>query len=163
MPRQMIPALLLLTSCLALVPSAKADVFEYDVQSTVATLHVKFELPMFEQTVLNQTVFSLETWDVPPPFTSFSLSGGSASCSPGGNAGPCWLATDGTHTASAFVSPLFNGPGMFTASLGDIKTTVTITDVPSGPEPSAVLLLSSCLLGVGLVVRTRRFRQRPGA
>jgi hypothetical protein len=160
MSHRVIPALLL--ASLAFVPSAKADIFIYDVESSVAVLHVSFQLPIFEQLVVNQMVFSSETWDRPLPITSFTLSGGTASCIPGGQAGPCWSASNATDSAATFVSPLFNGTGTFARSVGTINTTVTITDVPSGaPEPSALVLVSSCLLGVGLVVRKRRFRQRP--
>jgi hypothetical protein len=50
----------------------------------------------------------------------------------------------------------------------DGKQTVTDTiqfqsDVDAVPEPSALVLLSSCMLGVGLVVWKRRFHQQPEA
>jgi hypothetical protein len=155
MPHLVIPALLL--ASVALVPSAKADVIIYDVRSSLDAVHVTFQLPMFEQLVVNQTVLSSETWDKPLPITSFNLSGGSSSCIPGGASGPCWSANNATDSASTSVSPLFNGPGTFTISSGGVNTTVTITDIP---EPSGLVLVSSGLLGIGLMVGNRRLRRR---
>ena len=74
----------LLLAGVVLVPSAKADLFIYDVLSDIEQLHVKFELPIFEQIVVNQTIFDLETWDRPVAITSFTISGGSALCFVGG-------------------------------------------------------------------------------
>jgi PEP-CTERM motif len=164
MPRQMIPVLLLLTS-LALLPSAKADVFKYDVQLTdpLENAHVIFELPSFQETVENQTTFDLATWSFAGSPTELSISGNSTGCagspgSPGINPGPCIVIEGGT---SGFldVGPAFSSPGTYTA--GDVS--VSITDISGVPEPSALVLLSSCLLGVGLVVRKRRCHQRAEA
>jgi len=151
----------LLLASVVLVPSVNADVFIYDVLSDVEQLHVKFELPVFEQVVLNQAAFDFETWDRPVAITSFTISGGSASCVVGGPEGPCWAASGGTTSAITSVSPFFNGPGAFTETVGGVTTRVTISDVP---EPSAVILLSGALVGVVIVTRKRRFtRRRRGA
>ena len=74
--RRILPVLLL--AGLALVPSAKADLFVYDVQysdPSFINFHVKFGLPTFEQTVVNQTIFDLAT-SSRGPITGFSISGG---------------------------------------------------------------------------------------
>jgi hypothetical protein len=184
MPRQIIPALLLLTSCLAFAPSARADIFQYDVQFTqnAWTAHVIFELPSFQETVENQTTFDLATWTrVTDPPTGFSISGNSTTCDAQGWVsffGPCVLFENDEAAfvlgSSYYPVPAFNGPGTYTLStISDepglapdwrfISTTVIITDISTVPEPSALVLLSSCLLGVGLVVRKRRFHQRPAA
>ena len=85
----------LLAVCLAFVPSAKADIFKYDVQLTSGTItvaHVIFELPSFEETVDNQTTFDLATWNN-AGFTlnDFSISGNSTDCVVGlvSTSGPC--------------------------------------------------------------------------
>jgi hypothetical protein len=152
----------LLAVCLALVPSAKADIFVYDVQSSFNSLHVRFELSSFVQDVVDQTVFDIAT-SAQGTITRFDISGGSAGCDNGSSAygfGPCWLAVTGTANWGENGTPSFTGAGTF--SFRD--TTVTITDVPSSvPEPSALVLLSSGLLAVGLVVPKRRLRQRPEA
>jgi hypothetical protein len=173
MIRQMFPALLLLTSCLALVPSAKADIFKYDVQFTAGgeQAHVIFELPSFQETVDNQTTFDLATWGGGPLTgspTKFSISGNSTGCLFGSGTigpGPCAVFGNATQLLELFSSevPAFSGPGTYTKSSGDFSSTVIITDVSGVPEPSALVLLSSCLLGIGLVVRKRRFHQRPEA
>jgi hypothetical protein len=169
----MIPALLLLTSCLALVPSAKADIFKYDVQFTQGTTiqaHVIFELPSFQETVDNQTTFDLATWVAGLTLNDFSTSGNSTACVVGlvSVSGPCaiFASFSGTNLAGDIVLtapfvPTFSGPGTFTKSSGDLSTTVIIMDISAVPEPSAFVLLASCLLGVGLVVRKRRENSRP--
>jgi hypothetical protein len=169
MPHRMTPALLL-TSCLALVPSARADIFKYDVQYTAGTIaaHVIFELPSFEETVDNQTTFDLATWTQGGSPAGFSISGNTANCVVGSDAfgpGPCILFNASGGGSGLILglnrAPAFSGPGTYTESSSDFSTTVIITDVPTVPEPSALVLLSSCLLGVGLVVRKRRLHQRP--
>jgi hypothetical protein len=166
--RRILPALLF--AGLALVPSAKADLFVYDVQyndPSFINFHVKFGLPAFQQTVVNQTIFDLSTSSL-GPVTGFSISGGPNGClvNQGGEGGgsvpfgPCFVAGGlGFGIASPF-APAFNGPGTFSRTAGSSGITVTITDVPTAvPEPSAFVLLSSTLVAVGVVVRKRRFQR----
>jgi hypothetical protein len=166
--RRILPALLF--AGLALVPSAKADSFVYDVlynDPSFITFHVMFELPTFQQTVVNQTIFDLTT-SSRGPVTGFSISGGPNGClvNQGGEGGgsvavgPCFVAGGlGFGVASPF-APAFNGPGTFSRTAGSLGITVTITDVPTAvPEPSAFALLSSALVAVGVVVRKRRFKR----
>ncbi len=148
----------LIVVAMALAPSAKADSFIYDVQSTFVSLHVTFTLPTFEQTVVNQTTFDFATYNL-GSITAFSLSGGSAGCS-GPNfslpTGPCWDANNGsTAEAATPISPAFAGPGVFTQTDGVISTTVTITDVPTVPEPATI-----ALMGVGAVFTAFKRRKR---
>ena len=155
------PLVLLLVG-LVLASSANASVV-YDIQSSLEHLHISFELPGFQQTVSNQTVFNVETWDLPLPITNFTLSGGTAACSVGGPSGPCWAASGGANSANTLVSPLFNGPGTFSATSLGVTTNVTITQITSTPEPPPAILVSGTLLGFVIVVVKRRFtRPRTG-
>jgi hypothetical protein len=121
---------------------------------------VIFELPSFQEAVDNQTTFDLATWSYGGSPTGFSISGNSTDCVVGlvSTPGPCEVFSNGSVTLVPGLVPAFSGPGTWTKSTGDYSNTVIITDIPAVPEPSALVLLSSCLLGVGLVVRKRRFR-----
>jgi hypothetical protein len=140
---------------LTLALAAKADTFVYDVTSHLnlpLDLHVRFELPSFEQDVVNQTVFDVATAS-DGTINSFSISGGTTFPSPD------WTVNTTGGITTSRVSPSFNGPGTFTATLAQFNesTTVTITDIPSSvPEPSSWILLSLAVAASGTVVRTRR-------
>jgi len=154
----------LLLAALALAPAANAD-FVYDVTSNVAgNFHVRFDLPIFQQTINEITTLDVATWDNSSPLTTFSISGGSANCVMTGApfsplSGPCFIA-GGPGTILGLGSTLaftFNGPGTFTATDGNILSTLTITEVASVPEPATIVLLSIPLTGVGLLTRKHRY------
>ena len=146
---------------LAIVPSAKADSFVYQVTSTTpaGNLDVTFDLPSFENPANNITTFVSGTL-FGDPIADFGISGNSSECSIAdavGLLGPCWA---GTNTAGAtlvfFTTPSFSGTGTYISSAANGSTTVTITEVSGVPEPSGMLLLASGLLAVGLAGRKRR-------
>jgi hypothetical protein len=122
---------------------------------------VIFEFPSFEETVDNQTTFDLAAWNLGGSPTGFSIRGNSTDCvvGPYSVAGPCILFENDLRTLSLANAPAFGGPGTYTKSSSDFLETIIIKDNSTVPEPSTSVLLSSCLLGVGLVVRKRRFRQ----
>ena len=159
--RVKLAALTIAIASLMLLPSrVKADTFVYNVTSTFVGLDVTFDLPTFQETVTNLTTFTTQNTTLDGPVTVFSLSGNSAGCSAMGvvvPTGPCFSGVTATSLPfSTFVSPSFTGPGTFTVSeFGEITTTVTITDVPSGvPEPSSLALLPLGLVAL-LLVRKR--------
>jgi hypothetical protein len=124
---------------------------------------VIFELSSFQETVDNQTTFDLTASNV-GPIVEVGMSGNSTDCVAGPvfDFGPCviFLTFPGILESSGGPVAAFSGPGTYTESQIGYSATVTITDISSVPEPSALVLLSSCLLGVGLVVRKRRCHQR---
>ncbi len=153
-----VPCLLPLVALagLALAPRAKAD-FLYDIQSTWTNLHVRFDLPSFEQDVVDQTTFDIAT-DNLGPVIHFGINGGSGVCDDfivAAGPAPCWVAS-GSGWSAGGPSPSFAGPGTFTLSNEAATTTVTILDVSNVPEPSSCVLLSLMLVSGGLVLRHRR-------
>jgi hypothetical protein len=95
---------------LGLAPSAKAD-FVYDITSTIDSLHVKFELPSFEQDVVNQTTFDVATISF-GTVIAFGINGGtSGDCDDGiSSAGPppCWIA--GGNGLPPLIRPVLHSP-----------------------------------------------------
>jgi hypothetical protein len=129
-------------------------------------VHVIFELPSFQETVDNQTTFDLATWPAQGSLTEFSISGNSTGWVAGGFSSPSgrceiFANSDSSLQFDATIVPAFSGPGTYTTSTSDYSDTVIITDISAVPEPSALVLLSSYLLGVGQVVRKRRENSRP--
>jgi hypothetical protein len=162
-------AITLAFGILLLGSSARADIFVYELQSEFESVHVKFELPSFEEVIPDQTAFDIATWTL-GTITDFALSGNSSNCPSflplliGPLPGPCWetKTTSGALFAQAgltsdFASFAFSGPGTYTAYSGisGSATTLTITDVPSSvPEPTSILLLAS--IAGAVVWRVRR-------
>ncbi len=139
---------------LALVPSARAD-FVYDIQDTSYDVHIRFHLPTFEQDVVSQTTFDVAV----APFTvgAFGINGGSGDCiaaSLFAGPAPCYALRSPLGDDYEGFSPAFSGPGTFTA----FSTTVTITEVPSVPEPSSWPLLSLGVVYVAFLGRRQRLR-----
>jgi hypothetical protein len=156
--------LLFPTALLAFAPLASADTFEYHVTGS-GSLNVTFDLSSFEGLINDITPQSGDnlsgTWEG-SAVTNFDLSGNSSDCVTGPAAsygGPCFAVSvnNGLSWGVGSISPSFNGVGTFTASSGDISTTVTITDVSTTtPEPSAIVLLASILVVVAVIARKRR-------
>jgi len=143
-----------------LTPTAKADSFVYQVTSpSFFNVDVIFELPSFQE-VVDTTTFIKATSSA-GPITEFGLSGNSTGCititGGGFSTGPCWTAVlVPPPTALGSDSPSFSSPGTFT----NFDTTVTITEVSTVPEPSALALIPLGLVVVR-VMRKRMGHSRP--
>ena len=148
-----------------LTPTAKADSFVYQVTSTsLNNLDVIFALPSFQE-VVTTTTFTTAT-SFFGPIIEFQLSGNSTGCplgGPKGQFGPCFVAL--TSETIVFGQgppsvPSFTSPGTFTKTTFGTTTTVTITEVPTVPEPSS-LALTPLGLVVLVVMRKRMGHSRP--
>jgi len=143
-----------------LAPTAKADTFVYQVTSTFRNIDVIFDLPSFQETVTPTTFIQATSSD--GPITEFALSGNSTGCSVaagGVSPGPCLAAfvpsfSNELITGGPPFVPFFSSPGTFHAIAFGVTTTVTITQVPTVPEPSALALIPLGLV-VLLVMRKR--------
>lgn len=155
--------MLLLPTVVALVPALKADTFEYKITSTFADLSVAFDLSSFENPANDITTFLSGTLGG-HTLIAFGISGDSNfNCDDGhgdmGSGRPCWVARNDTDTFSYtdYQIPAFSGVGTYTYTNPDSGafTTIAITDLSTVPEPSAIILLASVLVGVGFVTRRR--------
>jgi hypothetical protein len=164
--------MLLLPTAVAFVPVLKADTFEYKIISSDAILNVTFDLSSFENPANNITTLSgddLSGTVDGSAITAFGISGNSSACAANGvsDSGPCWVAFGNGIEITDTFSPTFSGVGTHLRE-GFIEgrtfyTIVTITDLSTVPEPSAIILLASVLVAVGFITRRRRAsRQRAG-
>jgi hypothetical protein len=160
--------MLLLPTVVALVPALKADTLEYKISSSFGDLSVTFDLSSFENPANDITTFLSGTLDG-HPLIAFGISGdANSNCDDGhggiGSGHTCWVARNNTSSFPYldYQSPVFGGVGTYTYTEPTTSgfTTVEITDLSTVPEPSAIILLTSALVAVGLVKRRRQVSGR---
>ncbi len=156
---------------LALLPQARADVYQYDFTETQVTfgvpftgLHVIFDLPSLLPDTGDVKKFSVITDGYVSPITDIQLVGvGPDACDGGSIPAPCWMVkfADGASAASSDGGGVAfdEEPGTFTG----VGETLTITDVSGVPEPGSVILLLTLIAAVALVVGKRRLSRNSPA